>query len=186
MSVGQEHCQKLDLMHCLNRRNLAHWPIKRISWTGQRKSKSFVAVGGFYGGVYKPGFNYRERRRIKKMKKHLLKKQQQLMACCQSTAAVAYEDGSKKKGKCMEDLCKHRRHKKKRKHKRHSQDREAPEEEKAVPSIAESSQESVVMVADNKQQFKVMDNEDTEETMDSCSAGDDPDFRDPVRMWLSD
>lgn len=128
---------------------------------------------------------------MKKMKKHLLKKQQQL-PCCQS-AATTNDDGTKRKSKCTEELCKHRRHKKKRKHKKH--DLEKGEEEGVDPQKSEAvgasepaedtTKQYHVVVVDSKQQsgqqqFSAVDNEDTEETMDSYSAADDPDFKDPV------
>ena len=123
----------------------------------------------------------RERRRMKKIKKQMLKRQ--LMACCQQS--VTSEDGTKKKIKCTDELCKHRKHKKKRKHKRHSQEREAPDQP-STPKKETFVSELVVAETPRKAvekkelQSMVVDNEDTEETMDSYSTADDPDFKDPV------
>lgn len=129
------------------------------------------------------------------MKKHLLKKQllsgisstSVALSMTPSTATMA-EDVPVKKAKFGEELCKHRKHKKKRKHKR--QEREAEKEAKEVEQRkgekvkvdeAMAATSSAAIEEDNK--FKgAVDTEDTEETMDSYSAADDPDFRDPVSV----
>lgn len=127
---------------------------------------------------------------MKKMKKHLLKRQH-LLPCCQTSSATTNDDGTKRKIKCTEELCKHRRHKKKRKHKKHDLERgeEGAEQQKsevvgASEPVEDTTKHYHVVVEKQqqaeKEQFSAVDNEDTEETMDSYSAADDPDFRDPV------
>lgn len=119
---------------------------------------------------------------MKKLKKHLLRKQLQLQSCCQT---ITNSDGTKRKIRCSDDSCKHKRHKKKRKHKRHSQERDATDPQKSdQPMHVEVSDQmaDVETPVDNNQMQNMLETneEDTEETMDSYSAGDDPDFKDPV------
>lgn len=124
------------------------------------------------------------------MKKHLMKKQQ-LLPCCSHQPPT--EDGSKKRMKCSDELCKHRKHKKKRKHKRQERDAAATvleasaatqdEEEEGNAEEEEEEDEDGERRGEEDNKFKSVDTEDTEETMDSCSAVDDPDFKDPVGVY---
>lgn len=121
---------------------------------------------------------------MKKMKKHLLKRQQ--LNSCRCPLSATNEDGTRKKIKCNDDLCKHRRHKKKRKHKRHVPEKEDEERKESAAVAVESAVEvpnagPSGLELPEIRQLKEMETEDTEETtMDSYSAADDLDYKDPV------
>jgi hypothetical protein len=69
-----------------------------------------------------------ERKRLKKIRKDKIRQLQSSPDHAQDSFASSVERKHKKKHKCQDDLCKHRKHKKRRKHKKHHH-KELEEEE---------------------------------------------------------
>lgn len=78
-----------------------------------------------------------ERKRLKKMRKEKIRLQSSPDHAQDSFAAVL-ERKHKKKHKCQDDLCKHRKHKKRRKHKKHHH-RELEEEDRELQHHVQSA-----------------------------------------------
>jgi sporulation protein YlmC with PRC-barrel domain len=96
----------------------------------------------------------KERKRLKKMRKDKLRLQSSPDHAQDSFAATnMLERKHKKKHKCQDDLCKHRKHKKRRKHKKHHH-RELDEEDRDLQHHVQSAMSISNDSNNNEEEFE--------------------------------
>lgn len=96
----------------------------------------------------------KQRKRLKKIRKDKLRLQSSPDHAQDSfTAATMLERKHKKKHKCQDDLCKHRKHKKRRKHKKHHH-RELDEEDRDLQHHVQSAMSISNDSNNNEEEFE--------------------------------
>jgi sporulation protein YlmC with PRC-barrel domain len=100
-----------------------------------------------------------ERKRLKKMRKDKNRQLQSSPDHAQdSFATAAFERKHKKKHKCQDELCKHRKHKKRRKHKKHHH-RELEEEDRELQNHVQNAMSISNDSNNNEEEFDEDSNE---------------------------
>lgn len=99
-----------------------------------------------------------ERKRLKKIRKDKNRQLQSSPDHAQDSFAAAFERKHKKKHKCQDELCKHRKHKKRRKHKKHHH-RELEEEDRELQNHVQSAMSISNDSNNNEEEFDEDSNE---------------------------
>jgi hypothetical protein len=125
----------------LNESSLSEYDPNPLQSLNKRKRPSSQGAPSDHEkttNAFESSIKSKERKRLKKMRKDKLRLQSSPDHAQDSFAVALVDRKHKKKHKCQDELCKHRRHKKRRKHKKHHH-RELDEEDRDLQHHVQSA-----------------------------------------------